>query len=425
MADNKNGTRPINRLAAVTFAAVAMAVMAVDSAQACPPRYTIEFFDGPDCNPNSASETAGLAINSSGQVVGTYRACPLAQDKAFKWSSGPDIMLLPFPPGTGGSQAFDIADDGAIVGDYGGPGGTGGAFLRAGPAFVPLGFPDGANYAIAYGVNSSHLVVGQFGNTFTGQEEFAFRWMNGEFEDLTPYTGFGHAGAKCINESGLIAGWAGASETSPGSPGCTWNGTKVTILPLPNGAYAATAFSITNDGQACGNAYFPFPNSPFFTKHGVVWANGTITDIGVLPGDDRSTLASINSSGLAVGFSGNYTTQIDRPILWDGQAIHVLQDLVDGLGPATLLLATGINDSGQISGFAQMDAGGWNGFRLNPIAFQAGDTNCDYQTNVDDLLDVINGWGSCPNATACGPDLNHDNLVGIEDLMIVLKNWDF
>ena len=417
---DKNGTRP----AAVILAAVAMAVMAVDSAQACPPRYTIEFFDGPDCNPSFSSETAGFAINSSGMVVGTYRACALAQDKAFKWSSGPDITLLSFPLGTQYSQAFDIADDGAIVGLYALANG-GGAFLRFNGAFTPLGIPDGANYANAAGVNSAHVVVGEWGNISTGLIEYAFRWVDGEFEDITPQLLPPHAGALAISESGLITGFTGNYQESPGSYAFVWDQGKATILGLPDGAYAAKGFSVADNGQVCGEAYFPFPNSPFFTKHGVVWANGTITDIGVLPGDDRSTLASINSSGLAVGFSGNYTTHIDRPILWDGQAIHVLQDLVDGLGPATLLLATRINDSGQISGFAQMAAGGWNGFRLNPIALQAGDTNCDNQTNVDDLLNVINGWGPCPIETACDPDLNHDNLVGIEDLMIVLKSWDF
>ena len=49
--------------------------------------------------------------------------------------------------------------------------------------------------------------------------------------------------------------------------------------------------------------FFCCTASPFFTKHGVVWTNGKIIDVGLLPGDDRSTLASINSSGLAVGFS--------------------------------------------------------------------------------------------------------------------------
>ena len=422
---DKNRTRPITRSAAVASAAAAMAIMAFGSARACPPRYTAEMFDGPDCNPNNHSETAGSAINSSGQVVGNYRACGLANPKAFKWSSGPDITLLIFPLGTNYSEAFDIADDGAIVGHYEGGGGTGG-FLRFNAAFIPLGAPDNGNNALPNGVNAAHVVVGTWGNSsIPGFGTHAFRWVDGQFQDITPTTGYGHAGAKCISENGLISGWAGISETGPGSVALIWNQDKVTVLPLPDNAYAATGFSVTDAGHVCGEAYFPYPIFPFNTKHGIVWTGGKLIDVGVLPGHDRSTLQSINASGQAVGFSGSYLTFEEKPIFWDGQVLHDMSVLDVGLASLTLTSARAINDSGQITGSVDLPTGGYVGVRLTPIPPNLGDTNCDAHVNVDDLLNVINGWGSCPNGAGCGADLNHDSLVGVEDLMIVLKSWDF
>jgi hypothetical protein len=53
-----------------------------------------------------------------------------------------------------------------------------------------------------------------------------------------------------------------------------------------------------------------------------------------------------------------------------------------------------------------------------------GDANGDGQVNVDDLIAVILGWGSCPPAPAtCPADVNHDGSVDVDDLIMVILNW--
>ncbi len=59
---------------------------------------------------------------------------------------------------------------------------------------------------------------------------------------------------------------------------------------------------------------------------------------------------------------------------------------------------------------------------LTPVPRKAGDTNCDEQVNVRDLLNVINGWGPC---AGCPSDLNSDQVVNIDDLMLVIEHWTY
>ena len=42
---------------------------------------------------------------------------------------------------------------------------------------------------------------------------------------------------------------------------------------------------------------------------------------------------------------------------------------------------------------------------------------------ISDLLEVITGWGPCPDCNDCPADLNNDCSVGISDLLILFANW--
>ena len=50
----------------------------------------------------------------------------------------------------------------------------------------------------------------------------------------------------------------------------------------------------------------------------------------------------------------------------------------------------------------------------------ASDITSDGMVNVNDLLAVINAWGSCAN---CPADLNDDGLVNVNDLLAVINAW--
>ncbi|MHC4993249.1 MAG: hypothetical protein ACYTGC_19955, partial [Planctomycetota bacterium] len=53
-----------------------------------------------------------------------------------------------------------------------------------------------------------------------------------------------------------------------------------------------------------------------------------------------------------------------------------------------------------------------------------GDLNGDGQVGVDDQVQVILGWGPCPEPPAdCLADLDGDGIVGVNDLLIVILGW--
>lgn len=61
---------------------------------------------------------------------------------------------------------------------------------------------------------------------------------------------------------------------------------------------------------------------------------------------------------------------------------------------------------------------------VGPIAPGPGDVNHDGVVDVDDLVVVITGWGACsPPLAACAADVNRDGVVNVDDLVLVLLNW--
>ncbi|MHC4990454.1 MAG: hypothetical protein ACYTGC_05685 [Planctomycetota bacterium] len=53
----------------------------------------------------------------------------------------------------------------------------------------------------------------------------------------------------------------------------------------------------------------------------------------------------------------------------------------------------------------------------------AGDVNGDLFVNVDDLLEVILGWGCTVPPGPCPGDVNMDLVVNVDDLLLIILNW--
>jgi photosystem II stability/assembly factor-like uncharacterized protein len=76
--------------------------------------------------------------------------------------------------------------------------------------------------------------------------------------------------------------------------------------------------------------------------------------------------------------------------------------------------------------------GGWdtNSFGSGTLTLELGneevpntcatDINYDLQTNVSDILEIINDWGVCKN---CPSDITEDGLVNVSDLLAVINAW--
>ncbi len=83
--------------------------------------------------------------------------------------------------------------------------------------------------------------------------------------------------------------------------------------------------------------------------------------------------------------------------------------------------STGFNDAGQIafgSSFTDGSSGGFVG-SFCPRA----DLTGDCRVGIEDLLQLLATWGSCPPAAACPGDLDADGEVGIRDFLLLLAEW--
>ncbi|MFV1983955.1 MAG: DUF3466 family protein [Thiohalomonadales bacterium] len=110
---------------------------------------------------------------------------------------------------------------------------------------------------------------------------------------------------------------------------------------LPGGSDLSAAWGINDSNQIAGWSFSTDGQRP------VLWDNGAIIDLGLLPnGLNRGTASSINNAGNIVGFS--QTTTGTHATLWYNGAIIDLGDLPGD----TYSSATGINNSLQIAGYS-------------------------------------------------------------------------
>ena len=90
------------------------------------------------------------------------------------------------------------------------------------------------------------------------------------------------------------------------------------------------------------------------TSHAFLWQNGTMTDLGTLPGDDSSIPAAINGVGQVAGISFIGSSLHYRGFIWQN---GVMTDL-GTLAGMDVSFITGLNDRGQVVGDLQEPNGG-------------------------------------------------------------------
>jgi len=143
-------------------------------------------------------------------------------------------------------------------------------------------------------------------------------------------------------------------------------------LPL---AYTE-AFAINDQGQITGSVYdgamgrrAAFSLTPQNGKYFVDAGNGTNALIKTLPrlGRGLDYAIGLNNHGVVVGRSGVCSGFFDyHAALWQNDKVSDLNDLVVPQPGVTLMSAEGINDSGEIVGWASTPTG-TRGFVLRPI----------------------------------------------------------
>ena len=121
--------------------------------------------------------------------------------------------------------------------------------------------------------------------------------------------------------------------------------------PASGPTATSSADSINAFGQVAGNA-----DVPSGAGHGFLYSNGTLQDIGLLPGGTGTTVSQVNDNGQVVGAANTYYG-VEHAYIYSGGVMHDLGSLG---GSASY--AYGINDSGQVVGAAQLAGGSDHAF---------------------------------------------------------------
>ena len=116
-----------------------------------------------------------------------------------------------------------------------------------------------------------------------------------------------------------------------------------------SGHAGSGATGINNHGQIVGSSW-----QKVGSTRATRWEQGTITNLGALPGDPESVALGINDAGQIVGWSGEFEFGT-RAVLWQERKIISLPEL-----PGTNRSeARAINNVGQIVGESGRDAVLW------------------------------------------------------------------
>lgn len=332
-------------LGSSTVAPTATGVRARYSVVDCGPSLVRTLVNTPGLNANG---TLAIWKSSSGASI----TGAVLQGKETLTISGEDKFSFVYPA--------DINNDGTVVGTLQAP-----EDLRFTHAFKwrqgKLQVLDslGGQYAEATAINATGLVTGSAQTS--NKSRHGVLWNNQKAQDLGLLGNGDYSSGRDINDHGDIVGEA---NTAPNArpQAFFWHEGAMRKLPdLPGGTFCS-AQALNNQGIATGSCDLPegFP-------HGVIWRNGKVEDLGTLGDDDApSTALDINNKNQIVGSSEAEEDKL-RAFLWEGGKMTNLNKLIDPKSGWLLLVASRINDRGEIAGRGYYH-GAIHAFLLQPNA---------------------------------------------------------
>lgn len=170
--------------------------------------------------------------------------------------------------------------------------------------------------------------------------------------------------AAAVNDLGLIVGWA---TTAGGHQHAVyWSAGGITDLGTLSGDTDSYASAVSGTGLIAGASgtglLAPF-NPENEDAHAVLWHDGSIQDLGTLFGGTFTVATGVNDAGQVVGcgrtwLSSEYPGSI-RGFVWQDGEMTILEPPWPQTSEiATLSCATGINDRGDVVGYAAWSAVG-------------------------------------------------------------------
>lgn len=202
-------------------------------------------------------------------------------------------------------------------------------------------------------------------------------WDGGTIHELPPLPGDEVGAALRINDRGQAVGTSGpCSATSYGGfvlgpHAVLWDHGKPIDLGSVGDGSVAVAADVNNRGTVIGSASFADGS-----QHPFLWTrDGGIRDLGLMsadPTDIVNTAFEINDRGQMVGASCDVTMQICRGYIWQNGVMTDVNELLPPDSPLYVILATAINDAGQIAGLAiDFGTGEAHAFLATPAAGSA------------------------------------------------------
>jgi probable HAF family extracellular repeat protein len=277
--------------------------------------------------PGQTTPITAVAINASGQVVG---------------SAGLSVVdpagSSAVPPGGSTSNTVAVEFSNGTLTDL---------FAPLTPGFTVTG--------TATGINSSGEIVGYATvNNPKDEDEPAsggFIYINGASQPFPTYggcgIGLGNQTANAINDSGQVVGSCSPFGEATSSTGPAGYYSYAYILDYAEDTWTyigqGTANAINGSGEvtgtlAVGAHYLTYGGS----TTAFLFSNGTLSNLGALPGANGSVGSAINSRGQIVGSSGSHA------FFYNGTMndLNMLISATDPLKPyVTLTSAVGINDN--------------------------------------------------------------------------------
>lgn len=221
-------------------------------------------------------------------------------------------------------------------------------FLLSGRRVTRVGPLPGDNVSFAFDLNNRQQAMGQSSNASTGATR-QFVWERGRFTILEGLAGQTHSIESIeMQNSGIVVG----SDNLAGRAVIWQNGTVMDIGGLPGSSRNAGG-AINDRGQVAGTSTLGDPNVFPQQVTAFIWKDGVATALPPLfTGVTESHVTSINNYGVVVGESIAEFAEQATPTVWQDGAVYDLNQLIDPNDPlkstVTLDSASAINDRGQI-----------------------------------------------------------------------------
>jgi probable HAF family extracellular repeat protein len=216
----------------------------------------------------------------------------------------------------------------------------------------------GGNNGQASAINNRGEVVG-FAETANADPtcppapiEAPVLWDRGQAHPL-PLVGTDADGfAFGINDQGQAVGYSGNCIAA--THAVVWKNNTAFVLQDLGGTRSNVAYVINNRGQIAGKVR----SADGSTYVAALWqADGTLTNLGILPGDFAAFATGINDRGQVVGNNFDSKFNWSHGFIWQNGVMTDINALIPADSNLFVISASNINERGQISGMATVVSG--------------------------------------------------------------------